>query len=184
MMRRLAYFGGVFFIAAALAHLVVICQTPIKAMETVENRLRDRLGGANRMSYGAPRTSQHRVVVMPSPDLLYSACPYDLSEGPVEITFEPPTDLYWSISLYAHNTENYHTFNAGNSPGSSFRAVIAGASARLHEEDNSTVVISPTSTGIALLRIFMPDRNGYEEIAAIQKTADCHLLTESTNLAL
>ncbi|MDT0498644.1 DUF1254 domain-containing protein [Algiphilus sp. W345] len=43
-------------------------------------------GGDWNSIYHAPRTNaSDRRMVMPSPDMLYSACPYDLKAGPLQV---------------------------------------------------------------------------------------------------
>ena len=52
-----------------------------------------------------------RRVVMPSPDLLYATCRMDLSQGPLRIQADPKTPRYWSIALYASNSDNFFVLN-------------------------------------------------------------------------
>ncbi len=51
-------------------------------------------------------TDRSRKVVRPSPNLIYSACGFDLSESPLRIKAIIPDDTYWSVSMFALNTDN------------------------------------------------------------------------------
>lgn len=51
-----------------------------------------------------------RTVVRLSPDLLYSACVFDLRSGPLRVT-APVPDSYFSISGFAADTSNFFAFN-------------------------------------------------------------------------
>lgn len=59
----------------------------------------------------APRAdASARTVVRPSPDLLYTACVFDLSEGPLHITAPVPSS-YLSVSGFAADTSNFFALN-------------------------------------------------------------------------
>src|SRR5262245_60261657 len=45
-------------------------------------RALSRMGESNSMHFASPPTAASRMVVRPSPDLLYASCPFDLSSGP------------------------------------------------------------------------------------------------------
>jgi uncharacterized membrane protein len=67
----------------------------------------DRLGqgGINRMSYGNLASPARQPVVRPSPDLAYSSCPYDLSNGPIAIDVAPVPGRYTSLSIFDAATD-------------------------------------------------------------------------------
>lgn len=52
-----------------------------------------------------------RRIVMPNPDLLYAACVLDLAEGPAVVMANPRLTGYWSLALYASNTDNFFVLN-------------------------------------------------------------------------
>lgn len=57
-------------------------------------------GGINRMTHAPIVTAKSRAIVRPSPDLLYSSCPYDVGVGPVLIDVMPIDAPYWSLSVF------------------------------------------------------------------------------------
>src|SRR5262249_38983893 len=48
----------------------------------VIRRALSRMGEPNSIHFASPPTAASRMVVRPSPDLLYASCPFDLSSGP------------------------------------------------------------------------------------------------------
>jgi uncharacterized membrane protein len=58
-----------------------------------------------------PIDHTHRRVVMPSPDLLYAVCAYDLTDGPLHIKLEGSYERYWSIALYNARSDNFLTLS-------------------------------------------------------------------------
>ena len=115
-------------------------------------------GGANQVGH-VPRVDEtSRNVVRPSPDILYSACLYDLAEGPLNVTV-PPLDpeRYASVSFFDARTNNFETIN--------MRDVQAGETTEIfvypptwhtvpgYDLDGMDVVIgSPTQRGVLLFR--------------------------------
>ena len=146
-------------ITAALTFWLVVQAVPGVIMSRALDRLTDMGAGWNQVWHGPPTDETSRRVVRPSPDILYSVCPYDLSEGPVRLTIPWPDDGgYASVSFYDANTNNFEVISdrdrdpAGRNaillvPGSTF-ATLPG----YETEDDETFVISPTVTGLALYR--------------------------------
>ena len=54
-----------------------------------------------------PTDHTARRIVMPSPDLLYATCSFSLRDGPVRVSFDGRYTRYWSIALYADNSDNF-----------------------------------------------------------------------------
>ncbi len=111
-----------------LTYRLVLHRVPIKLMDGAEKRLLSiRKTGPNTFHHGRAPTHTSRQIVMPSPDLVYSSCVYDLAAGDLVIAGElPPEGHYWSLSLYAHNTDNYFVLNDRELPARSFAIVVRG----------------------------------------------------------
>jgi uncharacterized membrane protein len=133
----------------------------------------ERVGesGFNRWQLAPRVTEQSRAIVRPSPDFAYSSCAFDLSEGPVTIQVAP-WEGYWSLSLYAANSDNFFVVND--------REARAGANIVLSRrgrneiaDDAATYVQSPTTKGIALIRRLAPTPPAYEAAAAVARADVC-----------
>lgn len=118
----------------------------------------------------APRAdASARTVVRPSPDLLYTACVFDLAQGPLHIT-APVQDGYVSVSGFGADSSNFFAVNDRDATISAdgrkqFKLlltlgepVIAPAGAR--------VIVSPSTRGLVLFRSLIPDEAALPQLIA------------------
>ncbi|MEY4377531.1 MAG: hypothetical protein RJB26_2081 [Pseudomonadota bacterium] len=108
-------------------------------------------------------TAASRVIVLPSPDLGYALCLYDLSRGHVDIDAAPQWPAYWSVALYADNTDNFLVRNdraAGERPVH-WRLALSRATPSAGRE----LIVSPSARGLVLLRVLVANRE--EQAAAV-----------------
>ena len=117
-------------------------------------------------------------IVMPNPEFAFAGGAFDLAGGPVVFTCRVPgTGNYWSLSLFAGNTDNFFCLNDASIGGGSLtpvkiilcaRGTTARDKARFQAtveseattEAGTAVILaeSPTLFGMALHRVFVPDR--------------------------
>lgn len=122
--------------------------------ETIRTR-----GGINVALSAAPADATARTVVRPSPDLLYTACVFDLSNGPLHLT-APVQASYVSVSGFAADTSNFFSLNdsqiSADSSGQKridlllLHEADAGASASVNASTQR--VLSPSKRGLILFR--------------------------------
>jgi uncharacterized membrane protein len=163
-------------VIAVIVHFAAIYAVPRLLMQVAIERIGAR--GANTWQVTDRVTQDSRQIVRPSPDFAYSACAYDLSSGPVVIT-ATPWDDYWSLSLYAANSDNFFVIDDREAhSGAEITLVRRG---RVHPEGASMVVESPSERGIALIRRLAPRLDAYN--AAKQVAADdvCASVAQLTN---
>ncbi|APW43030.1 DUF1254 domain-containing protein [Rhodoferax saidenbachensis] len=144
-------------VTAILVHLLAVWAAPRLIMRMVLNgAAAQQMDMQNKAAFPPPVTASSRSVVMPSPDLLYSVCVFDVSSGPVRVTAAPKLTSYWSIALYAANSDNFFVINdrqAANKPVDLW-LVSEGGNASQHDVPaGSTVVVSPSSKGFLLMRV-------------------------------
>ncbi len=85
----------------------------------IMHRVIDTVAGEGSQPYLPPPIDHtHRRVVMPSPDLLYAVCAYDLADGPLSIKLDGSYARYWSIALYNSRSDNFLTLS-GDTLGAS-----------------------------------------------------------------
>jgi uncharacterized membrane protein len=157
-----------------ITYRVVLQQVPIRLMTMAEQRLLTmRNNASNVFFHGRAPTSKARQIVMPSPDLVYSSCVYDLARGPLRMQGNlPPAGHYWSLSLYAHNTDNYFVLNDRELPDRRFDLTLyPPSSSRVAE--NQTAVKSPSVTGIALIRMIQRREDDLSMIQVSQQSTAC-----------
>jgi uncharacterized membrane protein len=101
-----------------------------------------------------PPDHLQRRIVLPSPDLLYALCPYDLSRGPLHITAAPVSGRYWSIALYADNTDNFFVQNDREAAGAPVSLWLRAAGTPSGAPPaGSRVVTAPSPRGLLLMRV-------------------------------
>jgi uncharacterized membrane protein len=152
-------------VTAALVHAGSLVALPYVAM----NRALAILGSRNTMHHLARADANSRSVVRPSPDLLYSACPYDLSKGPLEVHATVPHDTYWSISAFDDDTNNWFVLDDRQTEHSKLDLVVQAPDRdkEVAASDHRQVVTSPTERGLLLIRVLI---NNDDRLAAIDRT--------------
>jgi uncharacterized membrane protein len=106
----------------------------------------------------------------PSPDLLYSKCVYDVSQGPVRIT-TPVPDSYWSMSVYAVNTDLVAVVNDRELPERRLDIVLALAGQPTPE--GVRVIRVPMARGAAFFRTLVPEPAAEPALDAIRREGRC-----------
>ena len=103
---------------------------------------------------------------------MYSICTYDVKYKPLIITSSIP-DSYWSISFYSDNTDNFVTLNDHDIENNYLKIYLAGVNSEPKKVSNGTVVVSPTDTGYAMVRMFVGNGENLQNLKDIQKTLNC-----------
>lgn len=161
------YIIAVLAIAFA-SHFVFINAAPGVMMDVAFKRV--GAGRPNEWHVADRVTETSRQIVRPSPDFAYSACAYDLNDGPVIIT-ATPWRAYWSLSLYAGNSDNFFVIDDREARfGAEITVVRRG---QPHPEGASMVVESPSPRGIALIRRLAPDLDQYNAAAQVAREDVC-----------
>jgi uncharacterized membrane protein len=154
--------------AALLAHIAFVHAVPRVMMGAAIERV--GAGRFNSWRVADRTTPLSRAIVRPSPDFAYAACPYDLAEGPVIIS-AAPWDDYWSLSLYAANSDNFFVIDDREAHyGAEITLVRQG---RAHPEGASMVVESPSRRGIALIRRLAPSLESYNAATRVAREDVC-----------
>ncbi|MBX9746275.1 MAG: DUF1254 domain-containing protein [Hyphomonadaceae bacterium] len=157
-------------VVALLAHFAFIHAVPRVMMWVALDRVSAEGARYNTWTLADRVTPLSRTIVRPSPDFAYSACAYDLSNGPVVIAVAP-WDAYWSLSLYADNSDNFFVIDDREArQGAEITLIRRG---RTPPEESARVVESPTTRGIALIRRLAPDLESYNAAAQIAEADVC-----------
>jgi uncharacterized membrane protein len=161
-------------LVAVVAHFTFIYATPRVLMGVAFDRL--SAGGANMWRVADRVTPLSRAIVRPSPDFAYSACAYDLSQGPLTLRVTP-WHAYWSVSLYAANSDNYFVIDDREARrGVDLTLVRRGGRA---PEGAARVVQSPSTRGIALIRRLAPTADEYHRAREVARGDVCGALASS-----
>ncbi len=160
-------------IVAVMSHLAVIHAVPRVFTGVAISRLSE--SGFNAWRFAPRVTPESRAIVRPSPDFAYSACAYDLSDGPVTIRVKP-WDGYWSLSLYASNSDNFYVVDDREARQGAV-ITLTRRIPRDAEDSGATYVRSPSTRGIALIRRLAPTPDAYAAAAQVARDDFCARLS-------
>jgi len=163
--------------AAAVVHAALVFSFPWLVMRVAHNRIAARAGGVNIVVHNPPTTAEHNPIVNSSPDLLYSACAFDLAGGPVRIRARVPA-TYWSVSGYDAETNNFFSVNNEGARAGLLDLVLAGPGGAVPEAGAARAVVSPSMRGVVLFRTLVPTADRMGEMVRVQKQAVCLPLAE------
>ncbi len=162
------------FICAIIVHIVTVLMVPPTIMSLAMMRMADA-GAQTRVLHTPPPDASARTVVRPSPDLAYSICLFDMSEGPLLVRAQVP-ETYWSVSAFAHNTDNFFVVNDQQVPGDTFELLIRREDDEVSGHSGVPVSFAPSNKGIVLIRMLVTDRDSYLALDPIRRTATCETL--------
>jgi hypothetical protein len=159
-------------VTALLVHVLAVWAAPRLIMQVLMNGpAAQKMNMHNQAAFPEAVTAKSRSVVMPSPDMLYSVCAYDLRERPLRVHAAPALRNYWSIALYAANSDNFFVRNdlqAAGRPVDLWLVAPGGNPQQTSPPEGAEVVVSPSSTGFLLMRVLTTD---YEAEKAVVEPA-------------
>lgn len=161
-------------VLAFVGYQIALVQFPRVLMGLATHRIA-KAAGYNTMFATPLATDKARAIVRPSPDLAYSSCPFDLSNGPVLVDVEPVPSPYWSLSVFDERTDVAFVRNNIEADGKPIRIAIAQAGQPV--PDGMTAVRVKGASGIALIRILVQDRSQFAAIDAARKSSSCKPLS-------
>jgi uncharacterized membrane protein len=146
--------GAVVLAIAALVHLAALWALPRLIMARVLAGVQAEADAGSGVMLPPPADHRQRRIVLPSPDLLYALCRYDVGARPLRVRAEPRTGQYWSIALYAANADNYFVLNDGDAAGRAPDLLIVGPDAGpVNAAPTAAAVRSPSARGLVLMRL-------------------------------
>jgi len=170
MRQRIAYVLATLALAAVV-HLLLAVFFPSLVLRVAHRKIVARAGGVNIVTHNPPTTAANNPIVNSSPDLLYSACAFDLADGPVRVRAKVPAS-YWSVSGYDGETNNFFTVNSIEERSGSLDLVVVGPGGK-SPAVAARAVRSPSRRGVLLFRTFVPSADRLKEMIRVQKQATC-----------
>jgi uncharacterized membrane protein len=177
-------------VAVAVAvHLTALWALPRLIMGRVMSAAAPAPQVSNRVVLPPPTDHLQRRVVMPSPDLLYALCTFDVSTQPMRIRADPKTPHYWSIALYAANSDNFFVINDRQAAGLPVDIVLNGPSPyptrapspsqpASAQPTGAQTVHAPSTQGLLLMRVLVTDYTRERDIVeAARRSLQCEPLT-------
>jgi uncharacterized membrane protein len=170
--------AGKYIVAALLiaiaAHFAFIYAAPRALMRAAFDRVSAE--GANTWHAADRVTPLSRTIVRPSPDFAYSACAYDLADGPLTLRVGAWHE-YWSLSLYAANSDNYFVIDDREARTGVNLTLVR----RIRDAPDGAerVVRSPSARGIALIRRLAPTPDEYSRAREVARGDVCAALIQA-----
>ncbi|MFN9848637.1 MAG: DUF1254 domain-containing protein [Alphaproteobacteria bacterium] len=172
---RLKLMGGlaaVALVSAGLGWAGALYVIPYVATDIMWRSFEKAGAKHNRLSPATVRTARTAKVVADNPDTLTRSSIINLEDGPVLFEAEVPTgENYWSVSLFAHNTDTYFVANDRKTGAGSYRLLIKAKGqptpAGLAVDD---VAVSPSTKSFLIIRAIMEDRNDKPGVEALRAT--------------
>lgn len=138
----------------------------------------------NRFTHSPQVDARSQFVVRPSPDLLYSICPFDLDAGPLEVTATPIPDRYSSISVFDAETNVAFVRNDEQMAGRPMRVVLAldgqavptGVAGT--EVAGAEVVRLGAPRGVVLQRVLLADPAEAANVDPLRSRATCRTVAQ------
>jgi uncharacterized membrane protein len=177
--RRLWFYRTITLITTAiLVHLAAVWAAPRLIMQVLMNGpLAQTMNMRNQSAFPPPVTASSRTIVLPSPDMLYSVCVFDVSKGPVRISAHPALTSYWSIALYASNSDNFYVVNDRKAKGKPVDLWLVSEGANRDGQavpPASEVVVAPSKQGFLLMRVLTGDYESEKNtIELARRTLTC-----------
>jgi uncharacterized membrane protein len=190
-MMRLLPWAAFTAAAAIVLYFVGLAAVPYGVMQLLKSRTASA-ASANAMLHRERASHTSRTGVRPSPDLFYSLCWYDLSNGPLRIVSGAPSGTYWSVALYRDNTDNFYAINDTKTGGAKADLLLYSAAqfeggkaafearygaANRPDLADAIAVESPSLTGLVAIRTLINDEARLPEIDAKRREATCAPLT-------
>jgi uncharacterized membrane protein len=175
--RRTALFllGGL--LLGAGMHIAVVLMVPLFAVNDAWGSMPAL--GADGEFHTLP-TARPDVADERDPHLMEAVCRFSLSEGPVRIVAALP-DGFWSLAIFDRQSRNLYSINDRAGDATRLDVVVTtpeGAAelseTRLAALPNAIVAALAIDDGIAVLRVFLPDRASIPAASAALAAADCN----------
>jgi len=177
-LTRLVPFIAVGLISAAAGWFVTIERIPYLMTDAVFARMEAAGARPNVLGKAVMRYAKGNIVPMANADILARSAILDLSEGPLQFTATPPRELvdYWSVSVFAHNTDTLFVRNDSQVPEGKTITVRLRLAHHARPGPGVHDVVLPSPRGFLLVRPTMPDRENPAAVAALADALAEHRL--------
>lgn len=169
-MKRFIWIGG-FIVIAACAHIAVLRTAPSAIMSKVMNVMAERGLPLHQFSLSPRITPKTQTIVRPSPDLAYSLCRFDLSDGPILIS-GTKWNGYGSLTIFDAET-NAVFITSLNTASPNSNAVILTLNANVKPSADIHVLKLQKPKGLALIRRLAPTTELYNQAISLASSDMC-----------
>jgi uncharacterized membrane protein len=160
-------------VTAAIVAVGAVLALPQVIMHVALDRMAERTG-VNQFYHAPLTTPENQTIVRPSPDLAYSACPYDLSQGPLRIEVQPVPGRYSSLSVFDARTDVIFVRNDAQARGQAYGITLALPHHRVAA--GADVVRTDYPRGVALIRLLLKEPGEAAAVEAERAKSTCQAI--------
>lgn len=163
-------------LAAVAGWYFTLAATP----EFIMGRAWERLAaqaGVNTMLHTPLVTAERQTIVRPSPDLAYSICAFDLTDGPIRVHAHPVPGHYWSLTVFDSQTNVSFVESDRDSKGAPVEIILATRYQAV--PDGARTVTMPSAKGVALLRVLLNSRAEFDAVTKDRTRSFCRPVSQS-----
>jgi uncharacterized membrane protein len=152
-------------VTAVASHVVLLQMIPFLQTDKQIAAGIERGAGINELVQPPVARAGATSVPLANPDTLGSRAYLDLASGPLILTgIRPELCAYWSVSVFAHNTDTVLVKSDREIPSGPFAIGIRRADQTIAEPVELEAVL-PSDRGVLLVRCFMRQRDDVAYLA-------------------
>jgi len=166
-----------FGLALVVGHFFTLQMAPSVIMTKAISAMGDRGIPVHKFVLSKRVTPETQSIIRSSPDLAYSICLFDLSNGPVLVR-GTRWDGYASLTIFDSVTDAVYIISLDTTDGGSSGSVLLTTDSELQPKDHPTATLKKPK-GIALIRRLAPTPALYEKAKALSASDSCDVLSNS-----
>ena len=170
-MKKLLFWLAVTFLITAIGHVSTLLYFQFNLQSAAIVKIAGQKP-PNTLNLLASVGAKSMFIPLISPDISYAYCSYDISENPLRVRVQLPSN-YWSLAAYSIDGKNFFTINNDQIKTDRLEIVFALEQQQAQLEEGTTIVTPPTETGLFLFRTFVPDRSLTEVVQEQMKETSC-----------
>jgi uncharacterized membrane protein len=156
-------------IVAVASHLICLFGLPHLVSRIIWRRVAN-YGPVNTFVHAPRATADLREIVLPSPDLLYGVCVFDVADRPLHIE-SGVADSYWSLAMYADNSDIFFVLDRREVNQRHCELLLIGPHAKEPSDFTGRIIRSPSSRGLIMVRTLISSEQDLPKLLAIQRSA-------------
>lgn len=172
-MRTAVFALSILLFTALASHFIVLFGFPGYVMSKAFERLEARGLPVHQFVLTEKISPQNQTIVRASPDLAYSICRFDLSDGPIRIS-GARWEGYASLSIFDADTNNVLATSLDLASGEPNEiTLIRVGEDRPEVSEGSLIVELEQPFGLALIRRLAPSQELYDQAAQLSAQDRC-----------
>lgn len=122
-------------------------------------------------------TADNQSIVRPSPDLSYSTCLFDVTNGPVLVDVTPVPGRYWSVSVFDARTDVAAVRSDRDTKGQPAKLALMKKGQKAPAGYDPVVL--QYDRGIVLIRILLAQPEDFPAVDALRQKSTCQQVAAS-----